>query len=172
MERRREAGEERALPPSAAAAVDAFSRRFAAMAEESIRARYELGRMLHEIAAVESVAEHVLQVVAGALDVHPSLLQRYVRVASVILPPGFEIFLALRNPRGRPLTWSHLEHLAEVRSAKLRAILAEQVVAEQLSVRALVACIRSTKTRPAPSPPSPVAGLRSRLILSRPTPVG
>src|SRR5260221_12212086 len=96
----------------AQAIASTTSRRLAAAADEDMRARYELGLTLRAVRNGESGAEPVLDAVADALGVHPSLLRRYIRVATVITQAQFEVFVAMRNHRGMPMTWSHLEHLA------------------------------------------------------------
>lgn len=122
-----------------------ISRRLAIAAEEDIRARYDLGRALRAVRDGEPAAVQALEAVADALGVHWTLLRRYVRVATVIPPAQLEAFVALRSQRGMPMTWSHLEHLAEIRSARMRAVFAARIAAEGWSVRALKANVRESK---------------------------
>lgn len=122
--------------------VAEYRQRCAAAIEEDMRARYELGRALLEVRQGESRGEHALEAVARALGHHLTLLARYRRVASVIPPKQFEAYVGMRDQYGKPLSWSHVERLAEVRSAKARDALAARIIAEELSVRDVKANIR------------------------------
>jgi hypothetical protein len=130
------------VTPDAIGIVATTSRRLAAAAEEELRARYQLGAMLRVARAGESGGAHVLAAVAEALGVHPSLLRRYVRVATAIAPAQFDLLATMRNDLGMPMTWSHFEHLAEIRSAKMRVLMAEHAISNRLSVRALKRRVR------------------------------
>jgi hypothetical protein len=141
--REREAGMDRRRITAIAARAH---ERLAAAEEEEMRARYELGRTLREISMTESDASRTLEAVASILGRDPSLLRRYMRVASVIPPAQFEAFATMRGNRGLSMSWSHIEHLADVRSMKLRSIIAEQVIAEELSVRELVERLKNAVT--------------------------
>jgi len=134
------------------AVASATSRRLAAAAEQDMRARYDLGRTLRSIREGSCRADSFLDAVAQALAVHPSLLRRYIRVATLIAPSQFEAFASLRDPRGMPLTWSHVEHLADVRSKTQRTLIAEEAVAQSLSVRALRLQIRRVRAANAANP--------------------
>jgi hypothetical protein len=50
--------------------------------------------------------------------------------------------MQLRCLDGLPLAWSHIEELAEIRSAELRRQYAELAAAQMLPVRTLRSCIR------------------------------
>ena len=50
----------------------------------------------------------------------PSALRRFAQVSDVIPPGEFQWMMRLRSPRGAPLTWSHVELLARLRSAEKR----------------------------------------------------
>ncbi|HLK40503.1 MAG TPA: hypothetical protein VKU41_27310 [Polyangiaceae bacterium] len=119
---------------TANALATAIARRLADAAEEDMRARYDLGRAL---ALVEDDRTELQNDVANALGVHRSLLRRYARVATVIRPDELDGLVRLRDRVGMPLSWSHIEHLAEITSAKIRESMAKRVIAEGLSVRAL-----------------------------------
>jgi hypothetical protein len=69
-------------------------------------------------------------------------LRRYARVSEAIRSSEFEELLALRNRYGLPLTWSHVEELAEVRTSNLRKQFAEWAISEALSVRDLATRVR------------------------------
>ena len=130
------------MEPLVRALASTACQQLAAAAAQDMRARYELGRALRTIREGTSPSDPFIEAVAQALGVHPSLLRRYMRVATLISPSQFEVLAAMRDRRGMPMTWSHVEHLADVRSKAQRTLIAEQAIAEGLSVRALRLRIR------------------------------
>lgn len=103
-----------------------------------IRSRYLVGAHIHSIRYARSSGSALVDA-SSILRMDITVLRRHARVAEMIRRSEFESLVMLRTPRGLPLTWSHFEQLATVRSAKRRRILAEMVASEDLSVRALAA---------------------------------
>jgi hypothetical protein len=116
----------------------AFDDAMATLILADVQARYDFGRRLHALryAQTERVGDS-LRSVAELTLMHPSVLRRFARVAEAIHPPELEGLMALRTPRGLPMTWSHLEELTVVRNRARRHDFATTTVAEGLSVRAL-----------------------------------
>jgi hypothetical protein len=133
------------LDPRVDAIASHIARRLADAAVEDMRARYDFGRVLHTARKQSRGAgeQGVLRVLARRLGVDASALRRYAQVSDVISAREFDGMLKLRNARGEPLTWSHVELLARVRSAERRHQLAIAVVREELSVRDLSARVRA-----------------------------
>jgi len=133
------------LDPRIEAIASHIGRRLADAAVEDMRARYDFGRVLHTLRNRGRGLEGAgaLRVLAGRLAVDPSALRRFAQVSDVIPPGEFQWMMRLRSPRGAPLTWSHVELLARLRSAEKRRALATAVVEEELSVRALFQRLRS-----------------------------
>jgi hypothetical protein len=115
--------------------------RVALAAREDIRARYEIGRLVHGLRyeCTDNKAARALARLSSALNLKPGTLRRYARVTETISPDEFEEYV---DQDGMPLTWSHLEELAEVRSISVRRRCAEQATSEKLSVSALRKRIR------------------------------
>ena len=119
--------------------------RIAAAAAEDMRARYELGQVVLRLRQKRSraAALTVLDSTARTLNLGPSTLRRYARVAATIHQSEFDFYLALSSPDGWKLTWSHLEELAEVRGADWRRHCASLATTECLSVGGLRARLRA-----------------------------
>ncbi len=109
-----------------------------------LRARYALAQHIHAVryGPLNENSAHSLSVLANRLLVHPSVLRRHARVAEAISANEFLYISQLRTQRGLPLTWSHLECLALVRTATARKQLAVAAAGNDLSVRALAALVR------------------------------
>jgi hypothetical protein len=122
-------------------------RRLADAAVEDMRARYDLGRVLHTLRHQDRRASGtgVLRLLAHQLGVDPSALRRYAQVSDVIAARELDWLMHLRNARGEPLTWSHVEILARVRSPERRRVLAASITREGLSVRALSQRLRAER---------------------------
>jgi hypothetical protein len=121
--------------------------RIADAAIEDMRARYDLGRILHTLRRSErgGVGAGPLRRLAERLGLDPSVLRRYAQVSETIPPREFAALLRLTNWRGEPLTWSHIELLARVRNPERRKALATAVAEGNLSVRALAARLRAER---------------------------
>ena len=104
-----------------------------------MRARYDFGRILNTVRNRGRGADGAgaLRLLAKRLRVDTSALRRFAQVSDVIPPGEFQWMMRLRTPLGAPLTWSHVELLARVRTSEKRRALASAVVEEELSVRAL-----------------------------------
>jgi len=114
-------------------------------------ARYDLGQLVHYLRYGRSQPP-ALDALARSLGMHPSALRRYGRVTERIRVQEFASLLQRRDVYGRPLTWSHLEKLAEARAATVRRQLADEAVSGLLSVRAIARRVRVLA--PSPNPPS------------------
>jgi hypothetical protein len=114
-------------------------RRLADAAVEDMRARYDFGKVLQTLkrGAKDGVTGTQIRVLAERLDVDPSALRRYARVSETISAREFAWMMRLRNARGGPLTWSHVELLARVSAAERRRSLAAAIAQHELSVRDL-----------------------------------
>ncbi|WP_394824923.1 hypothetical protein [Pendulispora albinea] len=121
--------------------------RFAKVAIDNIRARYELGQLVANTRYDRGCAKGTtgLDRLSNALDVHSTALRRCARVCTTFTRDELEAMLSLRRPNGLPVTWSHLELVSEVTSRHTRWILVQRAVAEGLSVRELAALIRDTR---------------------------
>ncbi|HLK40129.1 MAG TPA: hypothetical protein VKU41_25410 [Polyangiaceae bacterium] len=128
--------------PAVRAVVAHIMARVAEASVDDLRARYDLGRVVHHLRYDPSQAG-VLTRLAHDLGMHPSALHRYARVTERVCPEEFAQILQLRDAHGQPLTWSHLERIAEVRSAAARRRVAEEAVSGLLSVRAVRHLIRN-----------------------------
>jgi hypothetical protein len=135
------------LDPRVDVIASHISRRLADAAVEDMRARYDFGRVLHTLRNRGRGADGagVLRLLADRLGVDPSALRRYAQVSDVIPSKEFDWMMRLTTSRGEPLTWSHVELLARVRSADRRRQLATAVVREGLAVRGLSERIRAAR---------------------------
>jgi len=86
-----------------------FARR-AAIAAKDLQWRYEVGRLAHKLRYAAS--GDFMAKVARALT--PNTLRAYARVAEAIASSEFDEHVALRDRFGMPMTWSHLEEIAQV----------------------------------------------------------
>jgi hypothetical protein len=110
--------------------------------------RYNLGRVIHQCRYHPS-AEHgrrAIACLAATSGMAPSTLRRYARVSEVIKPIAFHEILQLRGPSGLPLSWSHIEELAECRNHRFRLQCARDAAARALSVSELRRRLRLTGT--------------------------
>lgn len=129
--------------PALDSRVDAIAahivRRLADAAVDDMRARYDFGRVLQGLRTKgrRAAGAGVVRLLADRLGVDPSALRRYAQVSEVIPAREFDWMMHLSDRRGAPLTWSHVERLARVRSPERRRQLAMAIVREGLSVRAL-----------------------------------
>jgi hypothetical protein len=112
---------------------------------EDVQARYELGQLSHQIRYDSSgeLSCRTLELLARTVHVHVSSLRRYARVTEAIGPDQFTELVTLRNRNGWPLTWSHIELLAEIRDARLRRRHVEETLSSALSVRDLARRVRT-----------------------------
>jgi hypothetical protein len=134
-------------PQTWATAVQ-ISNRLAEAAVEDLRARYELGRLVHRL-RYDSAEPHAMRAIsklAGACGLRVATLRRYARVTEMIRPVEFDELTRNRGPRGPSLTWSHIEELAEARNSEVRRKCAEAAVSEALSVSALRARVRTVSS--------------------------
>lgn len=134
-----------ALWPQICAAAAQIASRIADAAAEDLRARYELGRLVHHL-RYDSSDRHASRAISKlglASGLAVATLRRYARVTEMIKPLEFEELTRARGPRGPSLTWSHIEELAEARSTELRRRCAVAAVNESLSVSALRARVRA-----------------------------
>jgi hypothetical protein len=117
-------------------------------AAEDLRARYELGRLVHRLRYDSSGRDAIRAIskLGAASGLAVATLRRYARVTEMIKPVEFDALTRARGPRGPSLTWSHIEELAEVRSTAVRRRCAEAAVSESLSVSALRARARMAST--------------------------
>ncbi len=122
--------------------------RIAQAAVDDLRARYELGRLVHELRYDGSDHEILrdLSKLGAACGLAAATLRRYARVSETINQREFSDLTRPRGPRGPSLTWSHIEELAEARSSEVRRKCAEAAITESLSVSALRARVRATST--------------------------
>lgn len=135
------------LDPRVGAIANHIVQRLADAAVEDMRARYDFGRVLQTLRRSGRGASGAgaLRRLADRLGVDPSALRRYAQVSETIPPREFASIMRLTNRRGSPLTWSHVELLARVRSPERRKLLATAIAEEDLSVRAFAARLRSQR---------------------------
>ena len=134
-------------PQTWAAAVQ-IANRLAEAAAEDLRARYDLGRLVHRL-RYDGSEPHAVRAIAklgSACGLRVATLRRYARVTEMIKPVEFDELTRNRGPRGPSLTWSHIEELAEARNSEVRRTCAEAAITEALSVSALRSRVRSTST--------------------------
>jgi hypothetical protein len=111
-------------------------------------ARYDLGQIVHRLRHDPTrYSSRTVRSLAHMLRVHPSGLRKYSRVVELIGPAELTQLLELRDQRGRPLTWSHVEKLAEAPNAAVRKRWALEVAQGDLSVRDLSARLRGQARR-------------------------
>jgi hypothetical protein len=135
----------RTLWPQIRAAAAHIADRIAEAAAEDLRARYELGRLVHRLRydSSDRQAMRVISKLGLASGLAAATLRRYARVTEMIKPVEFDELTRARGPRGPSLTWSHIEELAEARNTEVRRRCAEAAVNESLSVSALRALVRA-----------------------------
>ncbi len=133
------------MSPQTWAAAVQIANRLAESAAEDLRARYDLGRLVHRLRydGSEPHAKRAISRLGGACGLRVATLRRYARVTEMIKPHEFDELTRKRGPRGPSLTWSHIEELAEARNSEVRRLCAEAAVAESLSVSGLRARVRS-----------------------------
>jgi hypothetical protein len=122
-----------------------IAERIAQAAVADLRARYELGRLVHRLrydSSDDDVRRDISRLEA-ACGLAAATLRRYARVSETINPTEFDDLTRPRGPRGPSLTWSHIEELAEARSPEVRRQCAEAAVTHSLSVSALRARLRT-----------------------------
>jgi hypothetical protein len=112
---------------------------------EDLRARYDLGRLVHQLRfhSDDDATMGTLAGLARAYHLTPGTLRRLARVTEMIGSEEFGEYLMLRSPYGLPLTWSHIEELAESRRRDLRRRCAAEVLSDALSVADLRARVRA-----------------------------
>jgi hypothetical protein len=115
-----------------------FRMRVADAAVDDLRARYDFGCVLHDVryGRWASMGRSPIDELGQVLRAHPSALHRQARVFEVIRPEEFGLLLEARFSDGRPMSWSHFERLATVRSRLERLTLARRIAEDGLSVRA------------------------------------
>ncbi len=134
-------GSEPRMMPRVKAITSHIVDRLAAAAVADMQARYDFGQVLHSV-QVGDPGENwlsALRAVSERLGVDESALRRYRRVSERIDAREFAWLTSLRTDRGWALKWSHIELLARVGEKSRRRDLAMQIVAEDLTVRALAA---------------------------------
>jgi hypothetical protein len=109
--------------------------------------RYDLGAIVHVVRYSVSfdLTPTVVEGLGRGLAMRADTLRRFARVAERMSPGEFAEHMRLRNRMGLPLTWSHIEELAELRNAKARREHARAAATEGLSVRQLATLIRTVK---------------------------
>jgi hypothetical protein len=123
-----------------------------AMAHVSIvRARYDLGQLVHALRYSDARAfgTNAVDTLASWLGIDSSALRRWARVTEVIPPDELDGICCARTPRGMPLTWTHLEKLALERSTTRRREQAQLAIREDWSVATLASSVRRSQ-RPHP----------------------
>lgn len=130
------------MPPQVWAVAAHIILRMGEAAVEDMRARYELGRLAHEL-RYHPCDQGILVELARAHHLKPGTLRRYARVTEMISSEEFDEYLTLRSPYGLPLTWSQIEELAESRSRDVRRRCAAEVLSEALSISELRARVRA-----------------------------
>jgi len=147
------------LSPHLCVAAERIVNRIAQAAIEDMRARYEIGEVAHQIRynSENRDTSALLRGLARLLNMDASRLRRYARVAESIRATEFAALLGLRGYCGLPLTWSHVELIAQGRTAAGRRQVAEDVLSGMLSVRALRVRMGRAAARDAGGP-RPTAG--------------
>jgi hypothetical protein len=99
---------------------------------------------MHEIRCGDSddLTAGTIPLLGRVLGLHRGRLGRYAKVTEMIASQEFSELLRLRNPRGLPLTWSHIELLAMIRGVALRHKYAEEVISKHVTIRELAARVR------------------------------
>jgi hypothetical protein len=112
-----------------------------------LQAKYEVGCVAHRLrypAPDEPDDPDRLVNLGTRLGLDASSLRRRARVVETIDPEEFAAITAMRTRRGQPLSWSHLELLATLRSRKRRLEVAQRCADEDLSVRDCTLLLRSS----------------------------
>jgi hypothetical protein len=119
-------------------------RRLEAFRSEELHLRYHLGRVVHRCRYDDSLdrGQRTIAQLVAASGVAASTLRRFARVSAAIKPGDFCDILRLRGPAGLPLSWSHIEELAECRNHRFRFECAEEAITRALSVKQLRLHIR------------------------------
>jgi hypothetical protein len=100
-----------------------------------VRARFAAGDEVHAVRCGSSGGSTGVRELATFLGLDESGLQRMGRVSERIRGGERDRLLALVDPVGFPLCWSHFEVLERIRDFSDRLVLARAVLAEGLSVR-------------------------------------
>ncbi|HEY3822676.1 MAG TPA: hypothetical protein VGL81_36175 [Polyangiaceae bacterium] len=109
---------------------------------DELRARYELGRIVHFARYDETRGSEAVRELATVTSLDISAVRRLARVTEIVGPKEFETWLAASLAHGYAFTWSHLEVLANIRVRAARAKLATEAIAARMSVRELRARLR------------------------------
>ncbi|HZH18368.1 MAG TPA: hypothetical protein VE057_28710 [Archangium sp.] len=111
--------------------------------KQDAQVRYEIGRVVAKVrGAGPRYGSNAVGQLERALGLDENTLRRYERIANTWTSARFSELMKRTNLYGRPLSWSHLDVLAEVADAKKREVLLDEALREGLSVRALASRVR------------------------------
>ncbi len=132
-----------AMAPALRSEYLKLKKMLASSEKQDTQGRYEIGRVVAKVlGAGPRYGSNAVGQLERALGLDENTLRRYGRIASTWTPARFSALLKRTNPYGRPLSWSHLDVLAEVADAKRREVLLDEALREGLSVRQLASRVR------------------------------
>jgi hypothetical protein len=100
--------------------------------------RHDIGTVVKKVRGNRAkYGARALAQLERAFDFDENTLRRFEAVAELWTASGLAKLLARKNSKGLPVSWSHLELLAEVASDGKRDKLIEKTLAESLTVRQL-----------------------------------
>ncbi len=131
------------LDPVLAVALHIVAR-FAASAQEELLVRYDMGWLVHTLQEQGKLAEN-LPALTRIFGLDESRLRYYSRISQTFPPKEFYWVASLRRPDGRPLSWTHIEHLQKVTVARRRREIAFQAAQEAWAVKELEERVRALR---------------------------
>lgn len=131
------------MTPALRSEYEKLKRLLASSEKQDVRTRYEIGRVVAQVRGERAkYGSDAVGKLERALGLDENTLRRYERIANTWTPTQVSTLLKRTNPYGRPLSWSHLDVLAEVVDEKKRESLLKQALREGLSVRELAKRVR------------------------------
>jgi len=117
--------------------------RLAQAMRADIVAKFSVGDEIHSMRTTRG-GQQAIRGLARHLALDEGRILRMARVSERFTRKERDALLSIVDGRGLPLTWSHLEELQRVRSARLRSDLAREALRDHLSVRELRGRVRAT----------------------------
>ena len=133
----------KAMAPALRSEYEKLKKKLAGSEKQDAQVRYEVGRVVAKVRGLRArYGSNAVGQLERALGLDENTLRRYERIASTWTPARFSALMTRTTPYGRPLSWSHLDVLAEVADAKRREVLLDEALREGLSVRQLASRVR------------------------------
>jgi hypothetical protein len=133
----------KAMTPALRAEYEKLRKMLANSERQEVHVRHTIGLVVARVRGARAkYGSDAVGQLERALGLDENTLRRYERIATTWTAPQISTVLKRTNPYGRPLSWSHLDVLAEVTDAKKREDLLDQALRDGLSVRELAGRVR------------------------------